>query len=121
MLLDAPCSCFGTLLKHPDVFLSRDENDLKDIALTQKNIAKNAVRYLKNGGVMIYSTCTLFDEENGEAVKSITENKGFKLEKIVFENKALDDKFKDNEGEISVMPKGEYDGFFIAKIRREND
>ena len=121
VLLDAPCSCFGTFLKHPDVFLSRDESDFKDIALTQKNIAKNAVRYLKNGGVMVYSTCTLFDEENCEAVKSITENKSFKLEKIVFENKALDEKFKDNKGEISVMPKGEYDGFFIAKIRREND
>lgn len=120
VLLDAPCSCFGTFLKHPDVFLSRDEKDLKDIALTQKNIAKNAVRYLKNDGAMIYSTCTMFDEENGEVVRTIIKNQDFKLEKIVFENKALNDKFADNQGEISVMPKGEYDGFYIAKIRRKN-
>ena len=121
VLLDAPCSCFGTFRKHPDVFLSRNASDLAEISLTQQKIAKNAVRYLKNGGVLVYSTCTIFDEENGQVVKSILDDKNLKLEKIVFENETLNDKFKDNNGEISVLPKDEYDGFYIAKIRRKND
>ena len=118
VLLDAPCSCFGTFRKHPDVFLSRDENDLQEIAKTQKEILKNAVRYLKNGGKLVYSTCTLFDEENAQVVESVVDGKEYQLEKIAFENDALNKKFENNDGTIALLPEGQYDGFYIAKIVR---
>ncbi|MBQ9276118.1 MAG: methyltransferase domain-containing protein, partial [Clostridia bacterium] len=118
VLLDAPCSCFGTFRKHPDVFLSREEKDIADIAKTQREILKNAVRYLKNGGTLVYSTCTLFDEENSQAVNFVLEKGKYELEKITFDSKVLNDKFAGNNGMISILPHAEYDGFFIAKIKR---
>ena len=118
VLLDAPCSCFGTFRKHPDVFLSRGESDLAGIAKTQREILKNAVRYLKSGGALVYSTCTVFDEENTQVVNSILSGEEYALEKIVFDSEALNDKFADNKGCISILPHDEYDGFFIAKIKR---
>jgi 16S rRNA (cytosine967-C5)-methyltransferase len=118
VLLDAPCSCFGTFRKHPDVFLSRDESDVFELAKTQKEILKNAVRYLKSGGTLVYSTCTIFDEENGEIVSSVLEEGNYALDKITFENDVLNAKFQ-NEGTISILPHEEYDGFYIAKIRRK--
>ncbi|MBR4800638.1 MAG: 16S rRNA (cytosine(967)-C(5))-methyltransferase RsmB [Clostridia bacterium] len=119
VLLDAPCSCFGTFGKHPDVFLSRGESDVLNLAKTQQEILKNAVRYLKNGGALVYSTCTLFAEENIDVVKTVLTNKDYSLEKITFAGQSLNEKFKDNDGTISILPNGEYDGFFIAKIRRK--
>lgn len=118
VLLDAPCSCFGTFRKHPDVFLSRDESDVFELAKTQKEILKNAVRYLKSGGTLVYSTCTIFDEENGEVVSSVLEDGNYALDKITFENDVLNAMFQ-NEGTISILPHEEYDGFYIAKIRRK--
>ena len=117
VLLDAPCSCFGTFRKHPDVFLSRDENDILKLANTQKEILKNAVRYLKNGGILVYSTCTIFDEENRQVVESILEKGKYELEKIDFNNDKLNARFK-NKGTISILPHDEYDGFYIARIKK---
>ena len=118
VLLDAPCSCFGTFRKHPDVFLSRCESDLQNIASTQKEIIKNAVRYLKNGGALVYSTCTLFDEENKDVVDNAQKNGDVCLEKISFKSSVLNEKFADNDGTLQILPKGEYDGFYIARLRK---
>lgn len=50
--------------KHPDVFLQRGEEAINKLSAVQKKILQNAARYLKPGGVLVYSTCTLFSEEN---------------------------------------------------------
>ncbi len=73
VLLDAPCSCLGTFLKHPDIFLNAKESNIANLAKQQKEIADNAVRYLKNGGYLIYSTCTIFPEENERVADYIAE------------------------------------------------
>lgn len=73
VLLDAPCSCMGTFLKHPDVFLNKELSDIKMLAKNQKKMVDNAVRYLKKGGYLVYSTCTIFKEENGEIADYISE------------------------------------------------
>ena len=64
VMADVPCTCFGTYKKHPDVFLQRGEEAIAKLAATQKRILDNAVRYLKKGGVLVYSTCTFAPEEN---------------------------------------------------------
>lgn len=121
VLVDAPCSCFGTYKKHPDVFLSRTDESEDEICKTQLAILSNVARYVKKGGAMVYSTCTLFKKENGEVVQKFLESeqgKDFCLEKICGLKDIDGGKYVDNGGEIQILPHAEYDGFFIAKFRR---
>lgn len=117
VLVDAPCSCLGTYRKHPDVFLSKDLTDVDAISQTQRKIVKNACEYVKVGGTMVYSTCTLFKQENGDIVDYILQDGRFKLEKIALDN-VDNGKYKDNDGKVQILPHGEYDGFYVAKFRR---
>ena len=118
MIVDLPRSCFGTFLKHPDVFLSRDGADIAKLSATQKLILSNAAKYVKKGGVIVYSTCTLFDEENGSVVKSLIDKGGFALERISATEAIDGGKYKDNNGSVQILPHGEYDGFYIARLRK---
>lgn len=121
VLVDAPCSCFGTYKKHPDVFLSRTDESEDEICKTQLAILSNVARYVKKGGVVVYSTCTLFKKENDEVVqKFLASEQGndFCLEKICGLKDVDGGKYVDNGGEIQILPHAEYDGFFIAKLRR---
>lgn len=119
VLCDAPCSCLGTFKKHPDVFLNKDESCISELATTQRQILENAAKYLKVGGAMVYSTCTLFKEENENVVQDFLEkNVDFVLEHVSRLEKIDGGKYLDNKGMIQILPHDEYDGFFIAKIRR---
>ena len=119
VLCDAPCSCLGTFKKHPDVFLNKDESCISELAATQRKILENAAKYLKVSGAMVYSTCTLFEEENENVVHDFLEkNVDFVLEHISGLEKIDGGKYLDNKGMIQILPHDEYDGFFIAKIRR---
>lgn len=119
VLCDVPCSCLGTFKKHPDVFLNKDERCINELATTQRQILENAAKYLKVGGAMVYSTCTLFEEENENVVHDFLEkNVDFVLEHISGLEKIDGGKYLDNKGMIQILPHDEYDGFFIAKIRR---
>lgn len=119
VLCDAPCSCLGTFKKHPDVFLNKDERCINELATTQRQILENAAKYLKVGGAMVYSTCTLFEEENENVVHDfLKKNVDFVLEHISGLEKIDGGKYLDNKGMIQILPHDEYDGFFIAKIRR---
>lgn len=119
VLCDAPCSCLGTFKKHPDVFLNKDESCISELAATQRQILENAAKYLKVGGAMVYSTCTLFEEENENVVHDFLEKDvDFVLEHISGLEKIDGGKYLDNKGMIQILPQDEYDGFFIAKIRR---
>ena len=110
VLVDAPCSCFGTYQKHPDVFLNKNFEDIIKISKIQKAIIDNATEYLKIGGTLIYSTCTIFKEENQEISKYIMDKNNFKKEKmqISFEN----------DGDLQLLPNNEWDGFYIARFKK---
>ena len=118
VLADVPCSCFGTFLKHPDVFISRGEKEISALAATQKRILKNAGEYVKTGGVLVYSTCTLFDEENGAVIADLLKEGKFELEHIAAVEKVDGGKYADNDGRVQILPHNEYDGFYIAKLRK---
>lgn len=109
ILADVPCSCFGTYKKHPDVFLQRGEEAIKKLAAVQKKILQNAARYLKPGGVLVYSTCTLFSEEN-EKNAEYALTLGLSPEKMPLPY--------ENDGTYRILPRGEWDGFFIARFRK---
>ncbi len=119
VLADAPCSCFGTYKKHPDVFLTRDESAISELKLTQEKIVNTASNYVKKGGVMLYSTCTLFKEENDDIIdKFLSSHSDFSLEHIDNLSAIDDGKHTNNNGKIQLLPHNEYDGFFIARLRR---
>ena len=69
VLLDVPCSGIGIIRKKPEIKWTKKRKDLKEIVEVQREILENAWEYLKTGGVMVYSTCTLNKEENEENIK----------------------------------------------------
>ncbi len=64
VLVDAPCSCTGTLRRRPDQKWSLTEAFIDEITETQRDIVIKAIPYLKNGGFLIYATCSILKEEN---------------------------------------------------------
>ena len=111
VLVDAPCSCFGTYKKHPDVFLNRDFSDSLKIAETQKKILQNAIKYTKSGGTIVYSTCTLFNVENIDVVNSVLSND---VGLVNFDCDCL----PNDKSTIRILPTDGSDGFFIAKLQK---
>ena len=69
VLADVPCSGFGTLRRNPDLKWRRDEEDIRRLSELQLSILRNLSGYLKKGGILVYSTCTVFHEENEEVVE----------------------------------------------------
>lgn len=118
ILLDAPCSGSGTLY-------SEDEKIEKTFTpkLIQKSIKaqtqllKKAINILKPGKEMTYSTCSILQEENEDIVNNILKNKKVEIVPIEVEKNipVLPTKIK---GTLCVCPNEEYEGFFIAKIRK---
>ncbi|MCR4944293.1 MAG: 16S rRNA (cytosine(967)-C(5))-methyltransferase RsmB [Clostridium sp.] len=117
ILIDVPCSGIGIIRKKPEIKYNKKRKDLKEIVDVQRQIMENAWGYLKKGGIMVYSTCTLNKEENEENVRWFVEkHKDAEIEKI-FVGKGKEFKY-DKEGMLTIMPNEYMDGFFIAKIRK---
>ena len=116
VIADVPCSGYGIIRKKPDIRY-KDPASMKDLPGLQLEILKNQARYVKPGGTLLYSTCTLVWEENeGNVKRFLKENEDFYLEKL-----ALPAVFPENTtGMLRLVP-GEYDtdGFFIARLRRK--
>jgi 16S rRNA (cytosine967-C5)-methyltransferase len=73
VLIDAPCSGLGVLMKKPDIKWKRENTDIPGLVRLQKSLLENAARLLKPGGVMVYSTCTTEPEENEQIVHGFLE------------------------------------------------
>jgi len=117
ILADVPCSGFGTLRKNPDLKWRRGERDIKRLSELQFSILKNLSVYVKEGGVLIYSTCTIFHEENEDVVeKFLDEHPEFQLDWM---DKVLPEKlhsFIQNQYFKTFPPRDEMDGFFVARM-----
>ena len=70
VLCDAPCSGFGTISENPDIKLFRKAEDFAGLKKAQTEILSNVARYVKKGGALYYSTCSLFTCENDEIVRA---------------------------------------------------
>jgi 16S rRNA (cytosine967-C5)-methyltransferase len=119
VLADAPCSGFGTLRRNPDLKWRREKEDLKRLSQLQLAILKNLSGYVSEGGVLVYSTCTVFHEENEDVVETfLSEHRAFKLDSLV---EVLPEKchFFIKKGYFKTFPPAdELDGFFAARLRR---
>jgi 16S rRNA (cytosine967-C5)-methyltransferase len=119
ILVDAPCSGLGTLRAHPEIKWQRDENDVRRLSRLQVKILNQVAKYLKPGGILVYSTCTLTREENEQNVESfLAEHPQFELQDVA---RYLPKRAKH-------MARGQYfqalpqrdntDGFFAARMRK---
>lgn len=118
IILDVPCSGLGIIKKKPEIKWNKNINELESILQIQRNILINSSRYLKNGGTMVYSTCTLNKEENEGNIKwFLKNNKDFILEPIFFGN--LENIIYNSNGTMCILPNEYMDGFFIAKLRKQ--
>lgn len=72
VLLDAPCTGFGSLRRNPDIKWRRHLKDPVRFARLQKELLKHAALFVKSGGVLVYATCTVFKEENDEVAEDFS-------------------------------------------------
>ena len=81
--MDAPCSGLGIIRRKPDIKYTRLEEDSNQLKHIQKEILSNASKYVKPGGELVYSTCTILPEENLEIINDfIKENPSFEMMNI---------------------------------------
>lgn len=115
VLADVPCSGLGIIRKKPDIRF-KDPKPLDGLPVIQRDILNNVCRYVRPGGVLTYSTCTLRKQENEDVVEHfLAEHPEFKLEGF-----ALPGMIGETEGMLTLWPHiHDTDGFFIAKFRRQ--
>ena len=115
VIADVPCSGYGIIRKKPDIRF-KDPDSMTELPQLQLQILELQASYVKPGGVLMYSTCTLVYEENEGVVKTFLE----KHPEFFLEPLALPDVFpKNTSGMLALVP-GQYDtdGFFMARMRR---
>ncbi len=124
ILLDAPCSGFGIVRRKPDLKWARKEEDVAGIAELQCEILQAVAPLLKPGGVLVYSTCTILDEENRHMISRFLE----RCPHFVLEPPNEEEKRAWPNGANAGLPAGmiqilphqfHSDGFFIARMRKQ--
>ena len=116
VLADVPCSGLGIIKRKPEIKY-KEKEDFRELPSIQKKILENASKYLKVGGTLIYSTCTVQDAENMDVINEfLQKNKNFELTPIEDINIDLDNQEK---GYMKIYPNVHgMDGFFISKLTR---
>lgn len=120
LLCDLPCSGLGIIGKKTDIKYHVSKEGLSDLRKLQREILNTVWQYVKKGGTLIYSTCTVNTEENEENVKWFTENYPFHTESLFpYLPECLKEEGK--TGMLQLLPGiHETDGFFLARLRRED-
>lgn len=116
VIADVPCSGYGIIRKKPDI-RRKDPDTMQQLPQLQLDILKNQAKYVKPGGVLLYSTCTLVRRENeGVVEKFLKERTDFVIEAL-----PLPSPFPANTSGMLTLVPGEYDtdGFFICRLRRQ--
>ncbi len=132
VLVDAPCSGTGTLARNPEIKWRLTIDDIADLHARQIAILQSAMRRVRPGGRLVYSTCSLEHEENSDVVEeALHEDESFNLVSCREELERLrSDGELANENDIDSLVRGPYlatipglqpsDGFFAAVIEKAN-
>jgi 16S rRNA (cytosine967-C5)-methyltransferase len=112
ILVDVPCSGLGTLHRHPDARWRRQPQQLPQTAALQGQILEKATTWIKPGGLVVYSTCTLNVQENEQVVANFLKiHSDWRLEPMV------EGPFQ-GQGQCTIWPHAlDLDGFYIARLR----
>ncbi len=115
---DAPCSGLGIMGKKRDIKYRLKPESLEEVAVLQKQILNTVWKYVKKGGILMYSTCTINKEENQKQIQWIVENLPFE---VVSMKEELPQQLQQEEGKygLQLLPGiHKTDGFFLCKLRR---
>ncbi len=120
VIADLPCSGLGVIGKKPDIKYNMTEEKQQELVKLQRDILSVVNGYVKKGGTLIYSTCTINPDENLKNVEWFTENYPFQLTSI---EDCLPDELpcaSKKEGYLQLLPGvNETDGFFMAKLKKQ--
>ena len=119
ILLDVPCLGLGVIRRKPDIKWNRKEEDINEITKIQYNILKTCSKYLKENGVLIYSTCSILKEENINIIEKLIKEEKFEIIDI---SDMVSNEFKyiNEKGTIELLPSKNHDGFYIACLKRKS-
>lgn len=121
VLADLPCSGLGSIGKKRDIKYRAKEEALEELTMLQRRILDTVWQYVKPGGVLIYSTCTINPDENEHMVEWFLENYPFTAQDL---SPCLPNDLKEEGrgGMLQLFPGiHKTDGFFLAKLRRKED
>ena len=115
VLVDAPCSGLGIIRKKPDTRYKKAD-DLFTLPMIQSAILENAARYVRPGGTLVYSTCTILPEENEQVSDAfLADHPDF--EKVPF---VLPEPVGGTDGQLTLWPQRHgTDGFYICRMKRQ--
>ena len=120
VLIDAPCSGFGTLRRHPDIRWNKTAKQVRALSETQYNLLKNAAPHIKPGGILVYSTCSIEPMENEEVIQRFLAD--FPMYTIENARRFLPDVSSSvitPQGFVQTFPHEHgVDGAFAARLRR---
>ncbi|MFC0271244.1 16S rRNA (cytosine(967)-C(5))-methyltransferase RsmB [Metabacillus herbersteinensis] len=121
VLVDAPCSGFGVIRRKPDIKYSKSQADVLKLATLQLSILESVSPLLKKGGILVYSTCTIDQEENSDVIdKFLEKHSEFELDESVIERLPELVKPYVKRAQLQLLP--HYfgtDGFYIACLRKK--
>jgi 16S rRNA (cytosine967-C5)-methyltransferase len=118
VLLDAPCSGLGTLHRHADARWRQTPETVEELSLLQKQLLAHTSTFVKQDGVLVYSTCTLHPKENEDVVSSfLAENPNWEIEPPSVDSPA--GAYSTPQGWMKVLPhRQDMDGFFLVRLRK---
>lgn len=118
VIADLPCSGLGVMGKKKDIKYRISKESLDSLVKLQREILDAVHKYVKPGGILLYSTCTINKQENEDNVTWLTENYSFETESL---SAYLPDELKAGEDGVMQLLPGihETDGFFIARLRKK--
>ncbi len=120
ILVDAPCSGLGTIKNNPDIKWNKNPEDIGRLSSIQLDILNNVSWYLKDGGTLVYSVCTLMREENEQVCEYFLEqNTYFRIDSSIGTKNEKINRLLDRNGYFSSLSQlDKMDGFFIAKFQK---
>ena len=129
VLLDAPCSSTGTVRRHPDVLWTRSEAEIRELAALQEKLLLRAIEFVKPGGKLVFSNCSLMKEEGEDILARVAKGRdGFEVSKITAEEVFGIDEIINGQGAVRSLPFhfgdldtpeiGGMDGFFACRFSR---
>ncbi|MXY28346.1 16S rRNA (cytosine(967)-C(5))-methyltransferase RsmB [Candidatus Poribacteria bacterium] len=121
VLIDAPCSGFGTLRRHPDIRWNKTFDQIRALSEMQYNLLKNAAQHIKPGGILVYSTCSIEPMENEEVVQRFLTD--FPMYSVEDARRFLPDipsSAITTQGFLQTFPHEHgVDGAFAARLKKE--
>lgn len=122
LIADVPCSGLGVMGRKTDIKYKMNPAKIQELAGLQRQILEQASTYVKPGGTLIYSTCTITNEENLDNVKWFTEHFPYELESLdPYLCKELQSETT-AKGYLQLLPGvHQCDGFFIARMKRKTE